>query len=198
MARQLTFKMDSNEFNSPIEKLDRAKLYGWTEKKYVDREGRECHVGSISADGLHIFGRSAFEQGYTDASGEWLERSQLSAVDIDGNLVEKKEASFGTPIALDKKVSVDDYLEYVAKSVYQLDCPELLDIVKAEDGVFTFEFNYVASYQPDTAFLVENEDVLFMVVGQKTEFDFVSLQQVDSPVLEDDEDEEDEIDFSMF
>lgn len=201
MPRSLNFKLDTQEFFAPIEKIERSKLYGRIEKHHYDRDGNECYFGSLSSDGTTIFTKESFEAGYLSEGGQWLERSELKAVDISGKPLEKIESSFNTAIELTTRVSIDEYLQYVAKSVYQLESPELLKQVKQySDEIFCFTFNYMASYQTDTAFLIENEDSLFMVIGQACEFQFIEPQQIESPLLfeDEDEDESEDIDFSMF
>jgi len=199
MARQLTFEHAGVTYDTPMEKVDRRKLYGWVEKRYYDANGDECHFGTITADGTHILGRASLEQGYLDRDGDWVERGDLVAVDEYGDVLEKQESSFKAPIRLDEKVSVDDYLLYIAKSVYQLDAaPALIAAVRADDEIFVFPFNYVASLQPDEAFLIENEGVLFMVVGEPTGFDYVGLEEVEATLLIEDEEEEEEADIMDF
>lgn len=201
MARSLKFSLGGEEISAPIEKLDRSKIYGRVEKKYYDRDGDECYFGSLSSDGISIFGKESFEMGYLTNEGEWRERKELVAVDWDNQLLEQKESSFKHSIALGETVSIDEFMQHVAKSVYQIDSPALLEAVKKNtESVFCFPFNYNASYSPDKAFLVENEDTLFMIIAQETGFDFIEAHQVESVILPDEEDEDDDedIDFSMF
>ncbi len=199
MARSLQFAIGGQQIECEIEKVDRDKLYGRVEKKAFDKDGNECYFGSISSDGMNIFGKESFEQGYMAQDGSWLERSQLQVVDMDDEPLPKQEASFKTVIELMDTVTIEEYLNHVAKSVYHLTSPELLKQVQASEDIFSFYFNYTASYTPDPAFLIENEGELFMVVGQHCGFEFVEAQAVESPILEDDEDEDDDdIDFSMF
>jgi len=201
MARSLQLNAGGEEFACELEKLDRNKLYGWTETKAFDREGNECYFGSISGDGLHVFGKGAFEQGYLTASGQWLKAADLKVVDADGDVLEKQESSFSDVIALSESVSVDTFLMHTIKSVYQLQASDaLVKLVAENDEIYSFPFNYYASHTPDSAFLIVNGGHLFMLVGQHCGFEFLELQTVDSSVLEDDEDEDDDgdIDFSMF
>lgn len=203
MARSLKFALGDQYFNCDLQKVDRNKLYGWVDTVAVDKDGKECHIGSISSDGMHIFSKGSFEQGYLDVSGHWLERDALGVVDADNQLLEKKESSFNSDIPLSDTVSVDTYLAHVIKSVYQLETDAaLLEHVKKSAEIFCFPFNYYASHNPDTAFLIENDGNLFMTIGQHCGFEFIEMQNIESPLLEDDEDEEesdeDDIDFSMF
>ncbi|MEN9361628.1 MAG: hypothetical protein RL095_3163 [Verrucomicrobiota bacterium] len=199
MARSLSFKWSGGEASAEIEKLDRAKLYGWVDKKAVDRDGKECFFGSVSADGLHLFGKESFETGYIDAQGAWLEKEQLLTLGRDGKVLNKVESSFNQPVELGPRVSCDEYLDHVVKSVYQLQAtPALLELVRGGEGFLSFSFNYTASFNPDPAFLVENEGELFMVVAEPCRFDFIG--PVESVALVEDEadEEEDAMDFSMF
>ena len=201
MARSLQFSFAGQEISCEIEKVDRNKLYGWVDKKAFDKAGNECYFGSISSDGMHIFGKESFELGYQSDDGTWYERSKLQVVDMDDQPLQQQEASFKSTIELQDTVSIDTYLMHVAKSVYHLaPDPALLKLVQESEEIYSFPFNYTASYKPDSAFLIENEGELFMVVGQHTGFEFLEMQTVDSSLLEDDEDEGDgdDIDFSMF
>jgi len=202
MARALKFILNGEEQEVPIEKVDRKKVYGWADKKAIDRDANECFFGSIS-DGMYIFGKESFESCYVDESGQMVDKADLKLVDHDGNELVRIESSFKQVIELDETVSVDEYLNYVARSVYQLAVTDtLLDAVKAADGIFTFKFNYNASYDPDTAFLIHNEGGVFMIVGEDCQFDFVGLEQGETAVLvedeEDDDEDDDSMDFGMF
>jgi len=201
MARSLQFSVAGQEVACEIEKVDRNKLYGWVDKKAFDKADNECYFGSISSDGMHIFGKESFELGYQSDDGTWYERGNLQVVDMDDQMLEQQEASFKQLIALEDTVSVDTYLMHIAKSVYHL-APNaaLLQLVRESDEIYSFPFNYTASYKPDAAFLIENEGELFMVVGQHCGFEFLGMQTVDTSVLQDDDDEDDDddIDFSMF
>ena len=198
MARSLAFTLGNEELSVPIEKLNRDKVYGWVEKKYVDRNGAECFFGSISEDGTHIFGKEAFESGYVNEAKVWLERSDLTVVNTQGEVLAQHEASFKHAIDLKQTVSIDEFLNHVCKSVYQLDAPQsLIDTIKNSDEIFVFPFNYTASYSPDSAFLIENDNTIFMIVGQPSGFEFIAMQEA-VPLLEDDDEDEEDIDFSMF
>lgn len=203
MARSLKFALGVEQFVCELQKVDRNKLYGWVDTVAVDINGKECHTGSISNDGMHIFSRGSFEQGYLNNAGVWLERDCVQVVDADNQVLEKVESSFNGEIPLMDTVPVDTYLAQVIKSVYQLDADtQLLEQVKACSEIYCFPFNYYASHNPDTAFLIENEGNLFMTIGQHSGFEFIEMQNIDSTLLEDDDDEEesdeDDIDFSMF
>lgn len=201
MARSLNFSLKGAEIPVSIEKVDRKKIYGWVEKKALDRDSNVCHFGSISSDGMNIFGKESFEQGYVDGQGSWTEKTSLKVVNNTGDVLEKEEASFKKTIELSEIVGVDEYLNHTVKSVYELDAPEeIVKAAKEADGVYKFSFNYTASYSPDPAFLIANDDALFMIVAEEGGFEFIGLQEIESAVMVDDEEDEagDELDFSMF
>ncbi|MDJ0836936.1 MAG: hypothetical protein QNK37_10500 [Acidobacteriota bacterium] len=126
MARKLIFAHAGEQYETPIAKLDRARVYGRVVKKAVDRDGQPCYFGALSADGAHIFGQGAFELGHVDTVGQWVERAELNAVDADGKPLEKLESSFKRTIELEETVSIDTYLDHTTRLVYQLDAPEAL------------------------------------------------------------------------
>ncbi len=202
MPRSLNFTVDGNNFNCELEKIDRNKLYGWVDRIAYDRDGKECYLGAISSDGMHMFGRSSFEQGYLDGRGTWLNASELKLVDADDQELSKVESSFIQEIDLTETVPIDTYLNYVIKSVYLLHAdPALLARVKSNEELYSFPFNYYASHSPDAAFLLESDGALFMAIGQHCGFQYLEMQNIEEVVLEEDDEEEDgdgEIDFSMF
>lgn len=202
MARSLNFDFGDETYAAALVKLDREKLYGRVDKKYYDRAGQECYFGSVSEDGARLFGREAFQSAYLDINGECLERSALKVVDVMGVEIEKHSSSFAAPLVLEQQVSADEYLKYYATSVYQLDAPQaLLNIVAESEKIYTFPFNYTASYRSSQGFLISANETLYLIVGQASDFDFLSLEQYESPYAdeaEDNEDEDDDIDFSMF
>ena len=202
MARSLQFVSGQHQFQCEIDKVDRNKLYGWVDKKAYDKNGKECYFGALSSDGMHLFGKTSFESGYINQQGQWLDRGQLQVVDVDNQLLSKRESSFNEAIILDQTVPIDTYLMHIAKSVYHLSPnPELLKLIRNESEIFCFPFNYYAGYNSNTAFLIETENEIFMVIGEACGFDFLEMQSMSANMLiedEDEGDEEEEIDFSMF
>lgn len=201
MARSLQFIAGNEQYQCEIAKLDRNNLYGRVEKKAFDREGNECYFGSISSDGMHMFGRGAFEQAYFSSNGQWLNSKDLTVVDADNDPLEKQETSFSQEISLSETVSLDTYLMHTAKSVYHLDASDaLLTLISETEEIFSFPFNYYTSHTPDSAFLIVSNGELFMVIGQHCGFNYMEMHTAGSAVLNDDseDDDDDEIDFSLF
>jgi hypothetical protein len=199
MARELAFKLGEEDISAPILKIDRKKIYGWVDKVALDRDGSPCHFGAISADGLHIFSKASFEQGYVDDEGNWLDRKSIKYLNAEGEELETIKSSFDQTIVLEQTATLDEYLLHCAKSVYQLDAPEALrSAVKNQEDFYWFPFNYTASRSPDKAFLIDNDEGLFMLVCEPTHFKAVGQPEVEVVMDTDvDEEDEDDMDFGM-
>ena len=202
MAKPLTFTLNTNEAQLEPVKLDRKKLYGWTDKVTLDETNQECKLVSIDSPGSTLIPSGGLGQGILDDQGTWVERSEMIAVDENGSPAEMLPSSFDDPISLDKSISMEEFLDHYITAIYTMqgeeNCPEFVKTI-ANGPIYTFDFNYRASYEPSPAFLVENGGELFLLVGKKTEFEFVGLDQAGYLDEEDDssEGEEDPFDFSM-
>jgi hypothetical protein len=183
-------------------KLDRKKLYGWSETLILDENGSECQVSDFLVQNSLFLPKGSFGLGALDANNNWVEKNELKAVNANGEGVIQIPSSFDSVITLDSTVSIEEYLEYAITSVYSLqgeeNCPDFVERIKNSKDIFTFDFNYRASYEPDKAFILESAGELFVLVGKKTDFNFIGLAET---ALLDDEDTEsetdDELDFSM-
>ena len=202
MAKELIFKMQGKEYGLEPVKLDRKKLYGWTEKTALDDNGDECAIVSIDETGTIIIPKGGTGSGIIDSGGNWLDKSSLITVDSEGNPAEKVVSSFNAPIDLAETVSLNEFLEHSITSIYSLqgeeNCPELINAIKASKGIYYFYFNYRDSFEPSPAFLILKDEELFVLVGKKNIFEFIELEN--AGFLEEEEietEDEDELDFSM-
>ena len=199
MARLLNFKIHGKEFSAVPVKVERKKLYGWTELLATDVDGNECRKVSLNSDGVTIIDQGATKLGMIDNKGSWINRDELIAVNSKGEKVELVPSSFETGCRLDTKVSVDELLTVNVVSVYELDGIDI-DSLKAEIGndIYRFDFNYRTDYSADPAYVLAAPAGLFMIVGRPIEIEYIGLEE--QAVLEDSDDsefDEDELDFSM-
>ena len=198
----LKFSMSAKAYELEPIKLDRKKLYGWSETLILDENGSECQVSDFLVQNSLFLPKGSFGLGALDANNNWVEKNELKAVNANGEGVIQIPSSFDSVITLDSTVSIEEYLEYAITSVYSLqgeeNCPDFVERIKNSKDIFTFDFNYRASYEPDKAFILESAGELFVLVGKKTDFNFIGLAET---ALLDDEDTEsetdDELDFSM-
>lgn len=200
MARQLTFRIKRKEYTVIPVKIDRKKLYGWTEIIALDEQGRTCNLVSTDDTGTLIIPKGGTALGMLSSDGKWVERTQLKTVRQDGSEAEIIPSSFSVVIPLKQKVTDEEFLDYSITDFYQLDnVPD--DLLKAiGDDIYTFDYTYLDSYETTPAFLMVADTTLFMLLGYKNRFDMLCLGECS--VVDDDDDyievTDDDIDFSMF
>lgn len=200
MARQLTFRIKRKEYTVIPVKIDRKKLYGWTEIIALDEQGRTCNLVSTDDTGTLIIPKGGTALGMLSSDGKWVERTQLKTVRQDGSEAEIIPSSFSVVIPLKQKVTDEEFLDYSITDFYQLDnVPD--DLLKAiGDDIYTFDYTYLDSYETTPAFLMVADATLFMLLGYKNRFDMLCLGECS--VVDDDDDyievTDDDIDFSMF
>ncbi|MDR2471115.1 MAG: hypothetical protein LBD09_03270 [Treponema sp.] len=199
MARTITFAVKGAEYAASPVKLDRSKLYGWTELKALDDDGRECRMVSMDETGSLIIPRGSLGLGILAPGGEWVDRSSLKPVRTDGGEAEPVKSSYGAPVELTQTVDAAAFLDHNISAVYQLEAPPEL-IRAVGDAIYAFTYSYRDSYRGDAAFVLASGETLFMLVGYKSEYEMLGLAQassIDEAEAEDEEEETDELDFSM-
>jgi hypothetical protein len=199
MAKNLTFNLKGNEYSFTTTKLDRSKIYGWTEIRALDKENNLCKTLYMDRTGTLLIPKGGFTYGILDASNNWVNKSDLQAVDAEGNPAPLVPSSFASPIILEKTVTVEEVLDHAITSVYELggEAPDLVKLV-ADGPIYTFIFNWKEDYEGDDAYLIESKNRLFVLVGKKLDFEYIGIEEQGFISDEDEEKEEsDEIDFSM-
>jgi hypothetical protein len=201
LARTLTFSIGGREYEVSPSKIDRKKLYGWSEVIALDDEGKKCNFVSMDETGTILIPKGSLGLGILSATQEWMDRSSLKTVYMDGNDAKIIPSSFDETIHLEKIANPEELLDHSIISSYELveADPSLIERVK--DNIYTFTYNYRKGYEGSPAFLIENENTLFLLVGHKTEFKMISLNEfseLEDEISSDEKDLEDDIDFSMF
>ena len=199
MARNLIFKLKGTEYPAAPVKVDRAKLYGWTELKALGDDGKECRMVNMDETGSLIIPKGGLGMGILSPEGEWVERSSLKAIKADGSDADSVPSSYSAPIALKKTVDEETFLDHKINLVYQLD--EAAELAAAiGDGIYSFTYSFRDSFKGDPAFVLTAGDALFMLVGQKLDFQMIGLAQaetIDEENSDEEEEDSDELDFSM-
>jgi hypothetical protein len=198
MARELVFQLGGADYSAAPVKLDRKKLYGWSQTEVTDDSGAPCRMVSVDETGTLIIDKGGLGMGILGPAGQWVDRSTLRTVDADGNDVAPVPSSFDAPVSLAQKVEPEDFLDHSITAVYELPGNELAGAI-GED-IYTFRYNFREGYSDSPAFLMAADGVAFMLVGYKNDFEFLGLDEA-SFVAEDDEtedEESDDLDFSMF
>ena len=104
MARELIFQLNASQFPFSPTKIDRSKLYGWTEIKAMDAKNVECKTFYMDSSGSIMIPKGGVSYGVIDNDGKWVNKSELMAVHLDGSPAELIPSSFSAPIVLDQIV----------------------------------------------------------------------------------------------
>lgn len=200
MPRPLVLSLDGREFDVRIVKVDREKLYGKVEIEAYDEKGNPAQLLVLAPDGKTLIDKGGTALATVDENGNSISRADLIAVDEDGQKIETVPSSFGQINVL-KRVSVEDYLSQLVKSVYVIDPVMDEDKKYLQDHVsggliYNFDFSYRGGIEYDSAFVLGNKTDAFMIVGKPAELEFVKLNQaVDLDAIEEQEVSTEEISF---
>ena len=198
MAKELIFKLFDTWFAATPVKLERKKVYGWTETVAADKDGEACVSAYLSPDDSLVIPSGGLKQATVDSNGRWIDKSELIAFSEDGeNRLPVLPSSFDVPIELNTKATIEEFLDNDWESVYQLVNSDLAAAVN--DDIYKFEFSYRGGTNHNDAYLLNTPGGLFLFAGDKQEFPLVSLAE-ETAIDDNEEPEEeiDELDFSMF
>ena len=186
-----------------MHKTDRAKLYGYKQLEVLDEADNACQLVTLAEDGRTLIGSGGTGVGYLSVDGDWCDRKELTPVDVEGTEVEPVPSSFAEPIQLFDNATYDELLDHDIRLVYEMktddDIADLADELK-RGTVFRFPFSYRGGLQADAGFLLMSEDnVVFLLVGDKTAIEMIGLPQTSAVVDEASEslDADDLMDFDM-
>jgi len=205
MAKPLVFQWGENQFSFAMEKVDRAKLYGFKETEVLDDGGQRCVLATLAQDGHTVIGRGGTGLGNLTVDGTWIEKPQLTPVDPSGQKLQPISSSFAAPVTLSDKATIDEYLDCAMRSIYLLqaegEAGPLVEELK-QGTIFRFAYSFRGGLEPDSGYLLANaEGKVFLAVGKPSKVEFLSLQQTAAVVEDEDQSAEDEdadaMDFSM-
>ncbi len=206
MAKPLVFDFEGSPVALSMNKVDRARLYGFKELKVLDEDGAPCELATLGDDGRKLVGRGGTGVGYLTADGNWCDRESLRPVNLEGETIVPVKSSFGSPIPLTKRVSVDQFLDHSIRLIYHLTpddqpLPATLQEQLEAGEIFQFPYSYRGGLEADTGFLLANEqNDMFLLVGDGASIHFVGLQQaaaVAGAAEPADEPDADPMDFGM-
>lgn len=201
MAKALNLILGGSTFALAPTKVERKKLYGWTELRATDPDGNVCRQAGLDSNGVTIIPKGATKIGMLREDGNWMEKDELQALHADGSVAEAIPSSFEGEIKLEQKVDTEKLMDCIVTSVYQLEGEGAEELAKAiGSDIYTFPFSYRGGYDASDGFLLSNGTTPFIFVGTEAKFELIGLEEqavVDEPD-EEVEMEEDELDFSMF
>lgn len=197
MPRKLTFVLHRTKYEASPVKIDRRKLYGWARIEATDDAGDECEVVSTDETGQLILLPGGTAAGLLSPRGEWVERSELKTVTAEGKPARLLPSSYDTDIVLGTVVARQEYLNHNITDFYELaDAPEEL-IRLVGDDIYTFAYCYTRDCEGSPAFVMRSGDTLFLLVGQRLQFDMAGYDEPGFLGEEEDGEETDELDFAM-
>ena len=204
MPRTLSCMLGENQIDFEMHKVDRSRLYGSKELLVLDEDGDPCELTTLAEDGKTLIGKGGTGIGYLDADGNWVDKSDLTAVDLEGNKIVPVPSSFSAPITLGEKATEEDFLNHNIRLIYRLEADSLDESLAAElsDGaIFKFDYSFRGGLEADVGFLLHNEaGEIFFLVGDQSCVEYVGLQQSAPTVSESIGDEssgDDLMDFGM-
>ena len=198
MAKELCFSVSGTEYSAAPVKLERKKIYGWSDLVATDKQGDVCEKAYLMPDHALLIPSGGYKQGTVDDNGLWVDKSSLTAYDKEGNVMPEYASSFDSVIELKQKVTAEEFLDNDWESVYQLVNAELATAIG--DDIYKFDFSYRGGTNHNDGYLMNTPGGLFLFTGDKQEFPLVTLaeQGVIDETEEEVEEEIDELDFSMF
>lgn len=172
-------------------KVDRAKLYGSTRSSVVDEDGNECRLASLAADGRTLIGSGGTALATFSQDGHWKDKSELTPVGLDGQEVDAVPSSLKAPIALEKKATVEGYLDHNVRMAYLLTAEDGIGGALKEEldggAIYQFDFSYRGGINKDQGFLLAGEDgSVWMLVGKPCDIEMVGLEAAAAVAEEDD------------
>ena len=203
MAKPLSVEFHGEVFVLDLEKVDRTKLYGYVESEVLDENGKRCEIGTLTGDGHSIVGKGGTALAYLSPDGLWRKKTELQPVDRQGDLIPPVKSTFDATVALDRTVSIDDFLTHNIHLIYRLKAeqePAALMSELRKGTIFQFPFSYRGGVEASAGFLLLGSDGnVFLLVGTPTDIEFIGLKSPAAIVDANDAsaDDDDLLDFSM-
>ena len=112
MPRPLVLSLDGQEFPVSIVKIDREKLYGAVEIEAFDEKGKPASLKVLAPDGKTLIDKGGTALSMLDQDGNSIDRTGLTAVDPEGDVIEPVPSSFNQANVL-SRATVEDYLSQI-------------------------------------------------------------------------------------
>ena len=198
MAREILLNLNKKKSTFEISKIDRKKLYGFKKRLFLDDKGEECSKANLEEETGIVFVNSDISSCYLDHKGNYIEKSDLEAINENGKKVKKEDSTIGKEVNLNL-ITTEDALNLKVNSVYHLEPKEFDKNLKSKldkGEVFSFPFNYYADFKLEDGIILKSEKEYFALIGRKTSCHWVGENSDDLP--EDVEEFEDnDLDFEM-
>ena len=201
MARLAKFFIEKESYEAAINKLDREKVYGWTETHVSTADGKACQTASLLNDGRTMVVTGGVAQKTVDANNFEVDKAALIAKLPDSSDAVLQPSIYDQPVTLNP-ATIEDLLDLDVTAVYELsfDSEEektKLKLKFTNDTVYSFLFNYRTDYEAADAFIIFNGSVFFILTGNKNQFKYLTNEMVEPIIVEENSLEDEELDFGM-
>ncbi len=185
--KELRFKLGERVVTGQLgSRIEKKALYGYS-KRLVEKDGKTLNRGVLCPDG-RLLRRDQISILRVDPEGSPIEDV---ATELDGELADLKPSAFDQD-NLVRSVPLTRLVTFVVSDVYPLDALDL------EPGLYATEFSYRKSIQPKEALLLKKGADAYLLVGTAKQTTFVGETVAYSFFdAEDEEEEGEELDFSM-
>lgn len=201
MPRELKFRIGKREYAAFPRKIDRRRLYGWTELMAADDRGDACDLLTADESGKYVIPLGGTGNGIISAEGLWVERSELKTVDSDGNPAPLFASSFDRVNVLAERVCPQEFLDYAVTDFYQLTGASEALTKAVGSHIYRFEYTYNDSYDPSPAFVLAAGGTLFLLIAVQGRFEwlcFGDCETIDGDFADDlTQMQDNDLDFSM-
>ena len=123
MAREILLNLNKKKSSFVISKIDRKKLYGFKKRMFLDEKNKECSKANLEEETGIVFVNSDISSCYLDHKGNYIEKSDLEAINENGKKVKKEDSTIGKEVNLNS-ITTDDALNLKVNSVYHLEPKE--------------------------------------------------------------------------
>ncbi len=198
MARAIVVRWDGGESAFGFTKVEREKLYGKKARVVVDETGSECQAAWLTPDGAVLVPMGGTAHVWMDERWDARDSADRVAVDASNQPLGVVPSTLGVAQDL-VEVDVQRVLDHVTVNLYELSLDTVSPVLEAAlraGRIFELPFNYRDGHEPESMFLLSNDDGFFALVGRATQFEMVArdaaLDDADGP-----DELEGDLDFSM-
>ncbi len=79
MAKALNLVLGGSKYALTPTKVERKKIYGWTELRATAPDNTVCRQAGLDSDGRTIVPKGATKMGMMTTNGQWMDKSELEA-----------------------------------------------------------------------------------------------------------------------
>ena len=198
MAREIILALNKSVSVFEISKVDRKSLYGYKKRIYLDDQGKECVRANLEEETGIVFANGDMTSCHMDAKGNYIDKKNLEAIDLNGKKVSKQESTLGNQVKL-VPTTVEDALNLRVNSVYHLtpkDFDKELQTKLDKGEVFAFPFNYFADFKLEDGLILKGDKGYFALIGRHATCHWVGENSDEIPE-EVEEFEDNDLDFEM-